>query len=294
MICDSIFRGCGTALVTPFADGRVDYDAYAALVRRQVDAGINFLVALGSTAETPCLDDDEKRRLLAATRKAAPATPVMVGVGTNSLMHTTRNMDMLSDADAYLVVVPYYNRPTQQGLVEYFKAVAAHTDKPVVLYNVPSRTGTNMDAATTLRLAEIPNIIGIKEASGDLRQIRSVIDGAPSGFSVLSGTDELTVDIMLSGGDGVISVASNIVPQAMTRMVMSALESDFAAASAINRLLLPLFNACVAESNPIPVKAALAALGLIRNELRLPLVPAQPATYALMAQLIDKFSKEYA
>ncbi len=286
--------GCGTALVTPFKEGRVDYDAYMALVRRQVDAGIHFLVALGSTAETPCLDDDEKRLLLAATRKAAPDTPVMVGVGSNSLLRTTRNMDMLSDADAYLVVVPYYNRPTQQGLIEYFKAVAGHTDKPVVLYNVPSRTGTNMDTDTTLRLAEIPNIVGIKEASGDMRQIRGILAGAPSGFSVFSGTDELTVDILSAGGKGVISVVSNIVPRTMARMVTMALNSDFRAASAISRSLLPLFEACMAESNPIPVKAALVVMGLLRNELRLPLTPAQPSTYTLMSQIIDKYSKEYA
>ncbi|MDE5890853.1 MAG: 4-hydroxy-tetrahydrodipicolinate synthase, partial [Bacteroidales bacterium] len=201
-----VLSGCGTALVTPFKDGAVDYQSYASLVERQVEAGIHFLVPLGSTAETPCLEDDEKLKVLELTREIAGDKTILAGVGTNSLKQTLRNMKLLGEhgADMFLVVVPYYNKPTARGQYEYFKAVASETDKPVILYNVPGRTGTNMTAETTLRLAEIENIIAIKEASGDLGQIKAIIEGAPDGFSVLSGNDDQTVDIMKMGGAGVI------------------------------------------------------------------------------------------
>lgn len=284
-----VLSGCGTALVTPFKDGAVDYQSYASLVERQVEAGIHFLVPLGSTAETPCLEDDEKLKVLELTREIAGDKTILAGVGTNSLKQTLRNMKLLGEhgADMFLVVVPYYNKPTARGQYEYFKAVASETDKPVILYNVPGRTGMNMTAETTLRLAEIENIIAIKEASGDLGQIKAIIEGAPDGFSVLSGNDDQTVDIMKMGGAGVISVASNIAPSLVVKMTEAAARGDFNEADSLNARLMPLFENCFVESNPIPVKAGLAAMGLIRNELRLPLTTSEDSTYDLMAKTID-------
>lgn len=283
--------GCGTALVTPFKDGEVDYQAYRHLVERQVRGGIDFLVPLGSTAETPCLSDDEKASVLAATREVAPDLTLVAGAGTNSLKHTIANMRLLEQADMYLIVVPYYNKPTQKGMYEYFSAVASETDKPIALYNVPGRTGVNMQAKTTLRLAEIPNIVAIKEASGSLAQIREIITHAPNDFSVLSGNDDQTLDIMLDGGHGVISVASNIVPEMMVAMTSSAQADDYNTAFKIFRRLIPLFDACFVESNPIPVKAALASLGLIANELRLPLTTCEPSTMEVMKKTISLLGK---
>lgn len=187
--------GCGTALITPFSNGEVDYQAYERLVDRQVAAGIDVLVPLGTTGETPCLEDDEKIRILQIAREHSAGKPIMVGGGTNSLKHTLRSMQLLAPygVDAFLIVVPYYNKPTQEGQYQYFKAVAESTDKPIVLYNVPGRTGSNMNAETTLRLAEIPNITAIKEASGNRAQIEEILRNAPSDFQVLSGNDDDTL-----------------------------------------------------------------------------------------------------
>ena len=289
---DFTLKGLGTALVTPFKDGEVDYDAFCALVDRQVLAGGDFLVPLGSTGETPCLEDEEKVSLTECAASRSGGRPVMVGVGTNSLRHTVRNIRLLEDhgADIFLVVVPYYNKPTQKGMVEYFKAVASETDRPVVLYNVPSRTGANMTAETALELARIDNIIATKEASGDLDQIRRIIDGAPEGFTVLSGNDDQTLDIMKAGGSGVISVVSNIAPKIMADLVAAAAAGDYDTAGRLNDRLAPLFRGCFIESNPIPVKAGLASMGLISNELRLPLVPSTPSTYAEMEKIISSLS----
>ncbi len=184
--------GCGTALVTPFhQDGEVDYPSYAELVKRQVKAGVDFLVPLGTTAETPCLEDWEKTEILSITKKYAGTLPVVVGCGTNSLAGTIKNIRILEPygPDAFLVVVPYYNKPTQEGMYQYFKAVAESTGKAIVLYNVPGRTGANMLARTTLRLAEIPNIVAVKEASGKTDQIFDIVKHAPEGFAVISGND---------------------------------------------------------------------------------------------------------
>jgi len=282
-----VLAGCGTALVTPFKNGEVDYHAYATLVKRQIDAGIHFLVPLGSTAETPCLEDGEKQKVLELTREIAGDKIILAGVGTNSLKQTLKNMRLLDEADMFLVVVPYYNKPTARGQYEYFKAVASETGKPVVLYNVPGRTGTNMTAETALRLAEIDNIVAIKEASGNLDQIKEIIDGAPEGFSVLSGNDDQTADIMKAGGAGVISVASNIAPELLVKMVEAASEGNFDEADRLNSKLMPLFVNCFVESNPIPVKAGLAAMGLIKNELRLPLTTSEDSTYEIMSKTIN-------
>lgn len=282
-------RGCGTALITPFKDGEVDYDAFAALVDRQVEAGIDFLVPLGTTGETPCLEDDERIKVLQVAKAHSQGRPVVVGGGTNSLQHTIRSMKMLEPygVDAFLIVVPYYNKPTQEGQYQYFKAVAESTDKPVVLYNVPGRTGVNMTAETCLRLAQIPNVVAVKEASGNREQIETILANAPEGFQVLSGNDDDTLWIMQQGGAGIISVASNVAPKHMADFIGAIREGDMAKAEALNKELTPLFINCFVESNPIPAKAAMAAMGLIRNELRLPLVPSQQGTYDLMVETIS-------
>lgn len=283
-----ILRGCGTALVTPFRDGKVDFEAYGKMVRRQVEAGIDFLVPLGSTAETPCLEDDEKVELLRIARKLCQDKPVVVGVGTNSPAATVRNIRLLEPLgpDAYLVVVPYYNKPTQEGIYRYFAHVAEATSKGIVAYNVPGRTGTNMKAATTLRVATIPNVIAVKEASGDLAQVKEVIDGRPEGFSVLSGNDDQTLQIISDGGDGVISVASNLAPGLMEEFVSAALGGDLAKAAELDRKLMPLYDGCFVESNPIPAKAGLSLLGLCTAEMRLPLTEAVPSTFDAMKRIL--------
>ena len=280
--------GCGTALITPFRNGEVDYDAFAALVDRQVAAGIDFLVPLGTTGETPCLEDDERIKVLQTAKEHGGALPILVGGGTNSLKHTVRSMQMLDPhgVDAFLIVVPYYNKPTQEGQYQYFKAVAESTDKPIVLYNVPGRTGANMTAETTLRLAEIDNIVAVKEASGNRAQIEEILRNAPKDFAVLSGNDDDTIWMMEQGGAGIISVASNVAPVQMAEFVSAMKEGRWEMAREMNEKLTPLFTNCFVESNPIPAKAALAAMGLIQNELRLPLVPSQQSTYDLMVRTI--------
>lgn len=284
------FQGLGTALVTPFLKGELDKKAYAKLVRRQVASGVDFLVPLGSTAETPCLSDKEKRSILKITRKEAGNLPILVGAGSNSLSATVVNIKTLGEygADAFLVVVPFYNKPTQEGLYQYFKAVAESTDKPVVLYNVPGRTGTNMKAETTLRLAEIPNIVAVKEASGDVTQILEIKRLAPEDFTVLCGNDDQTLPLMASGADGVISVASNVAPKQMKILVEAIKRGYLKAAIKLNNSLMPLYHACFVESNPIPVKAALSLLGLCSAEMRSPLTEAVDGTRALLKKVLDE------
>ena len=280
--------GCGTALITPFKNGEVDYEAFAALVDRQVESGIDFLVPLGTTGETPCLEDEERIKVLQIAKEHSQGRPIVVGGGTNSLQHTIRSMQMLEPygVDAFLIVVPYYNKPTQEGQYQYFKAVAEATEKPIVLYNVPGRTGVNMTAETCLRLAQIPNIVAIKEASGNREQIEAILAGAPEGFQVLSGNDDDTLWMMKQGGAGIISVASNVAPGLLAEFTGAIRKGEIEKAEALNEKLTPLFNNCFVESNPIPAKAAMHAMGLIENELRLPLVPCQQSTYDLMVETI--------
>ena len=287
------FKGLGTALVTPFKDGSVDYDAYRVLVRRQVAAGVDFLVPLGSTAETPCLSDEEKQELLKITKDEAAGLPVVAGVGSNSLTATVRNMRVLDPygADAYLVVVPFYNKPVQEGLYQYFKAVAGETDRQVILYNVPGRTGTNMQTETVLRLAELPNVSAVKEASGDVNQIIDIKRLAPEGFSVLSGNDDQILPLMASGCDGVISVASNVAPEAVKALTEAVFRSDLKEAVRLNNSLMPLYNACFVESNPIPVKAAMSLMGYCSAEMRLPLTEAVQSTKDLLSEVIAGVEK---
>lgn len=282
-----MIKGIGTALLTPFKGGEVDYQAYAATVDWQVETGIDFLVPLGTTGETPTLSESEKLQILEVTLQHAAGRKVIAGVGTNSLQGTLANMRLLQDADAFLVVVPFYNKPPQRGIYQYFKALADSTDKPIILYNVPGRTGVNCEAETTLALArDVKNIVGIKEASGKMDQALKILEGRPEGFSVLSGNDEDTLTLMEAGADGVISVASNVFPSAMADFVHAL--ADGKDCKSMQERLLPLFKALFVEANPIPAKAAMAQLGLMENSLRLPLVKATEATEVLMKETLSK------
>lgn len=283
-------KGCGTAMLTPFKkDGSVDYDAFAASVDRQIDAGIHFLVPLGTTGETPCLSVQERIEILKIAKAGSKGRPVLVGGGTNSLEATVESMRQLEPygPDAFLIVVPYYNKPTQEGQYQYFKAVATATGKPIVIYNVPGRTGCNMEAATTLRLArDVQNIVAVKEASGRYAQISEIIAGAPEGFSVLSGNDDETLSLMATGAKGIVSVASNVAPVEMVKLAEALLSDNMTEARRLHHLLSPLFRNLFIESNPIPAKYAMARLGLMENTLRLPLVCASPKTEDIINQTL--------
>ena len=292
---DLVLQGCGTALVTPFtADGAVDYEAYAALVDRQVAGGVHFLVPLATTGETPTLSPEEKVAIFQTVKAHAKGRPLLVGVGVNSLPDTLANIRLLEPLgpDALLVVVPYYNKPTQQGQYEYFKAVAAATSLPVIIYNVPGRTGANMLPDTVLRLAQdVPNIRGIKEASGKYDQVSEILRRAPEGFAVLSGDDDMTLAFMATGAHGVISVASNVAPKEVTEMVEAVQRGDYDSARTLHHRLFPLFKACFVESNPIPAKAALSLLGQMRATVRLPLAEASDQTKELMQKVLQELWK---
>ena len=276
-------------MFTPFRHGEVDVEALIATTQRQVQAGIDFLVPLGTTGETPTLSNEEKRLVLNTVKEHAAGRPVVVGVGTNSIHGTLANMELLHGADAFLVVVPFYNKPPQRGIYAYFETLAKATDKPVILYNVPGRTGTNCEAETTLALArEVPNIVAVKEASGKLDQIRKIIEGAPAGFCVLSGNDDETLEVIRMGGNGVVSVASNVAPVEMADFIHAAQKGDWSRAEELNGRMSALFKNLFVEPNPIPGKAAMAQLGLMENSLRLPLVTALDTTEALIKQTLNQ------
>ncbi len=272
--------GCYTALITPFRDGQIDEPALRALVDRQIEGGVSGLVPCGTTGEAPALSGTEWDRVVATVIESARGrVPVIAGTGSNSTTNTierTRRARTLG-ADGALVVTPYYNRPTQEGLYQHFVAIAEAVDLPLVLYNVPGRTGVNLLPETAVRLASIPMIVAIKEASGSLDQASQIICDAPADFVVLSGDDSLTVPIMGVGGLGIISVVSNIVPGAVSALTAACLAGDFAAGRAIHLALFDLCRAMFAETNPVPVKAAAALLGYCTPEVRLPLAPLSEA-----------------
>ena len=284
--------GCGTALVTPFtATGAVDEARYRALVERQLAGGVRLLVPCGTTGEAATLTPAEYERVVALTVETARGrATVLAGAGSNATAATIERARVAraAGADALLIVAPYYNKPTQAGLTAHFRAVAqAVRDVPVVLYNVPGRTASNLAAATTLALArEVENIVGVKEASGDLTQIMAVLRERPAGFRVLSGDDALTLPLVALGADGIISVASNEAPEHMTRLTQCALGGEWQAARELHYRLLPLMEANFLESNPGPVKAALALMGLVDEQLRLPLVPVQEQTRARLRAVL--------
>ncbi len=276
-----MLRGCGTALVTPFArDGSVDEKALRALVDWQIAEGIHFLVPCGTTGEAVTMSADERRRVVEiVVERAKGRVPVVAGATSNDTRAAVEEAERMRDAgaDFILSATPYYNKPTQGGLERHFEAVAEAAKRPVILYNVPGRTSVNLDARTALRLAEQPGIAGIKEASGNLGQIMDILESRPDGFSVLSGDDALTFALMALGGDGVISVVSNEVPGPMARLTELLRAGDLASARALQYKLVGLMKANFLESNPIPVKAALAIMGKIEDVLRLPLTPLSEA-----------------
>jgi len=288
------FTGVGTALVTPFtSSGAVDEAAVVRLARRQIEKGVHFLVPCGTTGEAPTLSPEERRRVVElVVGEARGRVPVLAGAGgydTREVVESARVMRE-AGADGLLSVTPYYNKPTPDGLVRHYQAIAEATPLPIVVYNVPGRTGCNVDPTTLLRLAAIPHVAAVKEASGNITQICEVVKAVPEGFLVLSGDDALTLPAMAVGARGVISVASNEVPGEMAELVEAAERNDFAAAREVHARLLSLMLANFAESNPIPVKAAMALMGLLEETYRLPMVPPRAETREKLRRVLAALS----
>jgi 4-hydroxy-tetrahydrodipicolinate synthase len=287
-------RGCGTALVTPFRqDGAIDDAALRHLVAWQVECGIDFLVPCGTTGETPTLTRDEWLHVIDTTiAVAAGRVPVVAGATSNATHEAVEKAKELASrpgVDAILTASPYYNKPTQEGQYRHFKAIAeAVGDRPVIIYNVPGRTAANLEPATLTRLAEIPNIIGVKEASGNLTQVAEVIASVPETFLVFSGDDATTLPVIALGGVGVISVASNECPHEMATLTRSALDNDWPTARSLQRKYLPLMLANFLESSPLPVKAALAMMGKIEEVYRLPLLPMRRDTRSKLQKIVSE------
>ena len=284
------WTGCGTALVTPFTrDEAIDEPAVRRLAKRQIDAGIHFLVPVGTTGESPTLSEDERVRVVElVVEEAAGRVPVLAGAGgydTREVIRVGRRMQ-LAGAAGLLSVTPYYNKPTPEGLFQHYSSIAGEVGLPTIVYNVPGRTGVNVDLATLVRLSGVANIAGVKEASGNVSQMCEICRAVPESFIVLSGDDMLTLPLMAIGGHGIISVAANEVPGPMTRMVELAEAGDFAGARRIHARLMPLLSANFVESNPIPVKAAMAQMGLLEEVYRLPMVPPRPESRRRIAEAL--------
>ena len=286
--------GCGTALVTPFgADGTLNELALVSLVNWQIESGINFLVACGTTGEASTMTEAENARVMEITVKtAAGRVPVFGGCthnATSEAVARAKKVAKIPGLDGILTANPYYNRPGQEGQYQHFRAIAeAVAPLPILLYNIPSRTGTNMEPATVLRLAELPNVIGVKESSGNIAQIAEIIHNAPAGFQVFSGDDAMTLPVIALGGSGLVSVASNAIPAQMVQMVQAALAGDWARAREINRHFFRLMQAHFSEPSPAPVKAVLALLGHGEDHLRLPMVPVTAATRQKLEKLLGE------
>jgi 4-hydroxy-tetrahydrodipicolinate synthase len=286
-------RGCGTALVTPFRqDGSIDDAALRSLVAWQVESGIDFLVPCGTTGETPTLSHDEWLYVIDATIEvAAGRVPIVAGATSNSThdaVEKAREVAARPGVDAILTASPYYNKPTQEGQYRHFKAIAEASDKPIILYNVPGRTGANLEPATLGRLAEIPNIVGVKEASGNMTQIAEAIHSVPETFLVLSGDDAVTLPVIALGGVGVISVVSNEIPYEMASITRAALNNDWVTARSLHRKYLPLMQGNFIESSPLPVKAVLAMMGKIEENYRLPLLPMRRDTRGKLQKIVTE------
>jgi 4-hydroxy-tetrahydrodipicolinate synthase len=287
------FSGCGTALVTPFRqDLSVDEAAMRRLVRRQVDAGINFLVPCGTTGESPTLSHEEVLRVVEITVSEAGRVPVMAGAGgynTAEVISLAKELQSLG-VNALLSVTPYYNKPSQEGLYQHYKAIANAVPLPIFVYSIQGRTGVNVEPATLARLAEIDNIAGVKEASGNISQMASVIGLVPEHFTVLAGDDAVALPLMSLGGRGVISVIANEIPAEMTKLAQLCLKGDFEAARRVQRKYLSLMEVNFVETNPVPVKAAMAAMGLLEPVWRLPLVPPAPAAMEKIRRVLQSLS----
>ena len=287
------FTGAGTALVTPFTrNGDLDEAAVRRLGRRQIDGGIHFLAPCGTTGENPTLTSSERRRIVEIlVEEANGKVPILAGAGGYNTREVIELIGDLTDAGAngFLSVTPYYNKPTQEGLYHHYRAIAESTALPIIVYNVPGRTGVNVEVATLVRLAAIPNIVGVKEASGNMQQMCEVCRAVPPDFLVLSGDDVMALPLMAVGGRGVISVVSNEVPTAVAQIVEAAERNDFAAARQIHHRLVPLMLANFVESNPGPVKAAMAAMGLLEEAYRLPLVAPKPESKGKVLKALRDF-----
>ncbi len=286
-----MFTGCGTALVTPFRqDLSLDEATLRALVRRQIEAGINFLVPCGTTGESPTLTRAEHLRVVEITLEEAKGkVPVLAGAGgynTQEVIELAHEIEALG-ADGILSVTPYYNKPTQEGLYQHYRAIAASTRLPIVVYSVQGRTGVNVEPGTLARLARIDNIVAVKEASGNIGQMATVLQEVPADFIVLSGDDAITIPLAALGGRGVISVASNEIPAEMTAIAQACLRNDFPTARMIQAKFLPLMNVNFVESNPIPVKAAMALMGLLEPVWRLPMVPPSTGNLAKIETVLQ-------
>jgi 4-hydroxy-tetrahydrodipicolinate synthase len=286
-----MFTGCGTALVTPFRrDLSLDEPALRKLVRRQIEAGINFLVPCGTTGESPTLTRAEHLRVIEITvEEAKGRVPVLGGAGgynTHEVIELAHDLQRLG-VSGILSVTPYYNKPTQEGLYQHYKAIAAAVPLPIVVYSVQGRTGVNVEPSTLARLAEIENIVGVKEASGNIGQMANVLHEVPPRFTVVSGDDAITIPLMALGGRGIVSVVSNEIPAEMTQLAQACLRGDFAAARQIQSRFLPLMNINFVESNPIPVKAGMALMGLLEPVYRLPLVPPSAANLAKIEKILE-------
>jgi 4-hydroxy-tetrahydrodipicolinate synthase len=284
--------GVGTALVTPFtASGALDESAVRRLARRQIDAGIHFLCPCGTTGESPTLSDAEKLRIVEIlVDESKGQVPIVAGAGgydTRDVIHLAREFEARGAA-GLLSVTPYYNKPTQEGLYQHYKAIAESTRLPIIVYNVPGRTGVNVEVSTLSRLAQIPNIVAVKEASGNVTQMAEICRAVPSDFIVLSGDDALTLPLMSVGGHGIISVASNEIPTEMVQMVEAAERNDFRAAHAVHHRILPLMQINFVESNPVPVKAAMAAMGLLDENYRLPMCAPKPESRARINRVLKE------
>jgi 4-hydroxy-tetrahydrodipicolinate synthase len=290
------FTGCGTAMVTPFTrDGAVDELAVSRLARRQIDAGIHFLVPCGTTGESPTLTEAERVRVVElVVAEAKGRVPVLAGAGgydTQEVIHSAQRMQR-AGANGILSVTPYYNKPTREGLFQHYRTIAEAVQLPIIVYNVPGRTGVNVDVPTLKRLSAIPNIVGVKEASGNMTQMCEVCNAVPDTFIVLSGDDALTVPLMAVGGRGIISVASNAVPAEMSRMVEQAEAGDFQSARHSHRQLLPFMQVNFIESNPIPIKSAMAMMGLLEEVYRLPMVPPEASSRDRIAAVVQALTKQ--
>ena len=286
-------RGCGTAIVTPFkSDGAVDERALRSFVEWQVTSGINFLVPCGTTGETPTLSHDEWLRVIDITIEVVNGrVPIVAGATSNSTQEAvakTKEISQHKGVDAILTASPYYNKPTQEGQYQHFKAIAEAQDKPLVLYNVPGRTAVNIEPATLARLAEIKNIIAVKEASGNIQQMAEICAIVPKDFAVLSGDDAITLPLIALGGVGLISVVSNQVPYEMTELTQAALANDFDKARALQKKYLPLMQANFLESNPMPVKCVLAMMGKMEENYRLPMVQVKKETRAKLEKIASE------
>jgi 4-hydroxy-tetrahydrodipicolinate synthase len=289
----STFTGVGTALITPFTrSGDLDEAAVRSLARRQIDAGVHFLVPCGTTGETPTLSEDERRRVVElVVEEAAGRALVLAGAGgydTREVTHAARVMEQ-AGANGLLSVTPYYNKPTPEGLYQHYKAIVESTSLPVIVYNVPGRTGCNVDAATLVRLATLERIVGVKEASGNMTQMAEICRSVPRDFLVLCGDDALTVPLMAIGGRGIVSVASNQAPAEMVQMVEAVERGAFAEARRWHERLLPLMQVNFVESSPGPVKLAMAAMGLCEEVWRLPMVAPRPASREKILAVMREF-----